>query len=222
MMAKVLVIAPHPDDETLGAGGTLLRHIASGDEVYWCVVTHAFADSTDAYRKERLLMIEKVSRAYGFVKHFLLNFPAAALDTVPIQRLIDALSNVIQEVRPEIVYSVGDSDVNTDHDVVYRAVMVATKPVYVSFIKEILLYEIPSSTNWSFPQKGSKFQPNVFVDITSFIKRKLDLLMEFGYEIKKAPHPRSLDITREWNIVRGSTIMVMFAEAFMLARKIVK
>lgn len=220
-MAKVLVIAPHPDDETLGAGGTLLRHIASRDEVYWCIVTHAFADSSDTYRKERLLMIEKVSRAYGFVKHFLLNFPAAALDTVPMRQLIDALSNVIQEVRPEIVYSVGDSDVNTDHDVVYRAVMVATKPVYTPYIKEILLYEIPSSTNWAFPEKAGIFKPNTYIDISLYFDEKIKIVKLYDKEIKFFPHPRSEETIKALSLFRGSTICTNYAEAFVQARRVI-
>lgn len=221
MAAKVLVIAPHPDDETLGAGGTLLRHIASGDEVYWCVVTHAFADSTEAYCKERLLMIEKVSRAYGFVKYFLLHFPAAALDTVPMRELIDALAKVIQEVKPEIVYSVGNSDVNTDHDVVYRALMVATKPAYTPFIKEILLYEIPSSTNWAFPEKAASFKPNTYIDISLYFDKKINIFKLFGKEIKFFPHPRSEETIKALSLFRGSTICTSYAEAFVQARRVI-
>ncbi len=222
MAVKVLVISPHPDDETLGAGGTLLRHIACGDEVYWCVVTHAFADSTEAYCQERLLMIEKVSQAYGFAKYLLLGFPAAALDTVPMRCIIDALSKVIQEVKPVIVYSVGDSDVNTDHDIVYRALMVATKPVYTPFIQEILLYEVPSSTNWAFPDKSVRFQPNTFVDISKFVERKITIMRYYGEEIKTFPHARSEEGVTALAIFRGVQVGITKAEGFRLIRKTIR
>ncbi len=220
-MLKVLVIAPHPDDETLGAGGTLLRHIAGGDEVYWCIVTHAFADSADDYRQCRINVIEKVNEAYGFKGYFLLDFPAAGLDTVPRKTIIDALFSIFHKVKPDTVYCVGNGDVNTDHDVIYEALMAAAKPAYVPFLKEILLYEVISSTNWAFPVKSALFLPNVFVDISGFIMRKLEIIALYGEEIKGPPHPRSIEILKSWGKVRGSAMNVEYAEVFHLARKII-
>lgn len=219
---KVLVIAPHPDDETLGAGGTLLRHIALGDQVYWCVVTIAFADSPEDYRRERELIVEKVKLAYGFTGSYLLNFPAGELDAVPARRLIDALSSVIQEVKPDIIYSVGGGDVNTDHDAVYRCLMPAVKPFNTPFLKEILLYEVPSSTNWAFPGKKANFSPNVYVDIEGFLEKKLAIMALYRNELKEYPHPRSLEAIKNFAIYRGSAVNIRYAEVHQLVRRITK
>jgi len=218
---KVLVIAPHADDETLGAGGTLLRHIARGDRVYWCVVTIAFADSPVGYRRERESVIQKVKGAYGFAGCHLLDFPAGELDALPARRLIDALSSVVQETKPDVVYSVGGSDVNTDHDVVYRCLMPAVKPSNAPFLKEILLYEVPSSTNLAFPGKAASFQPNVYVDIEKTLDAKLDILNLFRAEIKGYPHPRSIQAVKALAAYRGSSVNLGYAEAFCLVRRLV-
>ncbi len=132
---RVLVVAPHADDETLGAGGTILRHISGGDEVFWCLVTHTFADASETFTMERLAIIDEVHRAYGFAGRFLLGLLAAGLDGIPCNKVIDSLSSVIREVKPEVVYSVGGSDVNTDQDVVYRCTMCAVKPSYAPFVR---------------------------------------------------------------------------------------
>lgn len=221
-MLKVLVIAPHPDDETLGAGGTLLRHIGNGDEVYWCIVTHAFADSPQCFRDNRLAIINKVSKAYCFTGCFSLDFPAGALDTVPERQIIDSLVSVILESEPNMVYCVSDADVNTDHDIVYRCAMSALKPAYAPFVREVLLYEVPSSTNWAFPEKAGKFQPNVYVNIEEVLDSKLSILSLFETEVKSFPHPRSLEAVKALAAYRGSSVNLAYAEAFQQVRRVIK
>lgn len=219
---KVLVIAPHPDDETLGAGGTLLRHIANGDEVYWCIVTHAFADSSQCFRENRLAIVNKVGKAYCFAGCFSLDFPAGALDTVPERQIIDSLASVILESEPNMVYCVSDADVNTDHDIVYRCAMSALKPAYAPFVREVLLYEVPSSTNWAFPEKAGKFQPNVYVNIEEVLDSKLSILSLFETEVKSFPHPRSLEAVKALAAYRGSSVNLAYAEAFQQVRRVIK
>lgn len=221
MAVKVLVISPHPDDETLGAGGTLLRHIANGDEVYWCIVTHAFADSPQCFRENRLAIINKVGKAYCFAGCFSLDFPAGALDTVPERQIIDSLASVILESEPDTVYCVSDADVNTDHDTVYRCAMSALKPAYAPFVREVLLYEVPSSTNWAFPEKAGKFSPNTYIDISCYLEKKLEIINLFGREIKPFPHARSIEAIKSLAIYRGSTVNITYAEAFIQVRRIV-
>lgn len=219
---KVLVVAPHPDDETLGVGGTLLRHISNGDEVFWCVLTLSFRNSSLEYRMARESMVKDVVRAYAFADAFVLDYYSGELDMVPQQQIIDTLASVMNRVEPNVVYCVGPSDVNTDHDIVYRCMMSATKPSYATSIRDILLYEVPSSTNWAFPGKAAKFQPNVYVDIEATIDRKIRILDLFGSELKDYPHPRSKEAVKALAMYRGSSVNVKYAEAFCLVRRIEK
>lgn len=219
---KVLVISPHPDDETLGGGGTILKYIDKGAEVHWCYFTLYFSDSSKEYKNERKKIVEDITHAYGFKDKFFLGFPAGELDKVGIRVLIEKLSDVIQRVKPEVIYSTGYTDVNSDHDYVYRTLMIATKPSYTSFVKRILLYEVPSSTNWSFPKMNKAFLPNVFVDVSDYINRKIEIMKLFAEEFKKYPHSRSEETIRALAKYRGSSVNLDYAEAFMLVREIKK
>ncbi|MCR4419334.1 MAG: PIG-L family deacetylase [Clostridia bacterium] len=218
----MLVIAPHPDDETLGAGGTLLRHIAAGDKVYWCIVTLALEDSSQHFRSTRMATVEQVSKAYGFADRFLLDYPAGSLDMVPMRGIVDDLVAIILKSEPDIVYCVSDADVNTDHDIVHRCAMVALKPAYVPSVKEVLLYEVPSSTNWAFPNKAARFEPDVYVNIEEVLEPKLRILSLFGPEVKEFPHPRSLQVVKSLAAYRGSSVNMAYAEAFQQVRRVIR
>ena len=217
---KILIISAHPDDETLGCGGTILRHKDNGDEIYWCYFTLYFSNSTSQFIRKREKIVEEVSQTYGFKNKFFLKFPAGELDKIGIKTMVDKLSDVIQSVKPEIVYSVGYTDVNSDHDYAYRALMIATKPSYTPFIKKILLYEVLSSTNWSFPETNKAFLPNVYIDISNYIERKVEIVKLFKEEFKHYPHPRSEEAIVSLAKYRGSSVNLKYAEAFMLGREI--
>ncbi len=219
---KVLVISPHPDDETLGAGGTILKHIDKGSEVYWCYFTLYFPNSSEEYKKERKKMVEDITHTYSFKDKFFLGFSSGELDKVGIRVLIEKLSDIIQRVKPQIIYSTGYTDVNSDHDYVYRTLMIAAKPSYAPFVKRVLLYEVPSSTNWSFPEINKAFLPNVFVDVSDYINRKIEIMRLFKKELKKYPHSRSEETIRALAKYRGSSVNLEYAEAFMLVREIKK
>jgi len=219
---KVLVISAHPDDETLGCGGTTLRHGDNGDEIYWCYFTLYFCNSTSQFIKKRESTVDKVSQTYGFKNKFFLKFFAGELDKVGIRAMVDKLSDVIQSVKPEIIYSVGYTDVNSDHGCVYKALMIATKPSYTPFVKKILLYEVLSSTNWSFPEINRTFLPNVYIDVSNYIERKVEIMKLFKEELKHYPHPRSKDAIVALAKYRGSSVNLKYAEAFMLMREIEK
>lgn len=214
---KVLIFSAHPDDETLGMGGTILKHRANGDDVFWCVFTIAFRNSDSEYIRIRNNIVRKVADAYGFTEFFNLGFPAAELDKVGFRDMIDKTIEVIKTVKPDIVYTVGCSDVNTDHDVVYRSIMIATKPSY-SFIKEIYAYEIPSSTNWAFPDKSTWFEPQVYVDIERYFSKKLEILSLYEDQIFEFPHARSLKAVEALAMYRGSSVGMKYAEAFKVLR----
>ena len=197
-----------------------MKHLATGDEVYWCYFTLYFANSDDSYKKKRERIVNTVFRTYGFKDHFFLNFHAGDLDKVGFRNLIDNFSPIIRKIKPEIIYTVGPMDVNTDHEYAYKAVMTCTKPSYTPFIRKILIYEVTSSTNWSFPDTTRIFLPNCFSDISGFLDRKIEIMRIFEEEHKEYPHPRSERGIRAVAEYRGGSINIEFAEAFMIMREI--
>lgn len=215
---KVLVVAVHPDDETLGCGGTLLKHKAIGDDIYWLIITNI--DKINGWKKEivdkRQIEIEKVSVLYGFKKTFKLDFPITKLDQVPMCNLINEISRVFIEVKPEIVYLPNRSDVHTDHQVAFKAAYSCTKNFRYPFIKKVLMYECLSETEFSPALPNETFVPNVFVDITNFTERKLKIMNMYKSEVMSAPYPRSISSIEALARIRGSRAGVMYAEAFML------
>ena len=217
-MKKVLAVAVHPDDETLGCGGTLLRHRAEGAEVYWLIITNiSEADGYGADQvQKRHKEIDRAARLYGFSKVFKLDFPTTELDRVPMGILIQSISEILNEIQPEIFYIPFHSDVHTDHQIAFKALMSCTKNFRYPFIKKILMCEILTETEFSLPLQNNAFMPNVFVDISLFLDKKLKAMNFYESEVMKAPFPRSLQIIEALARYRGSRIGVKYAEAFML------
>ena len=217
---RVLVIAPHPDDETLGCGGTLLKHIAAGDSVSWVIVTKAYEPRWPAEvieRRER--QIEQVSAAYGFAKRFRLTFPAARLDTVPLEDLMTAFNEIVAEVKPDWIYSVHSGDIHSDHRAVFEATMSAVKS-FNSSVSRLLSYETISSTDATPPRPATVFLPHVYCDITPFLERKLEIMSLYEGEVHPYPLPRALESIRALARFRGATVAREYAEAFMLLREV--
>ena len=215
---KVLVVAAHPDDETLGCGGTLLRHKEGGCEIYWMIVTniHARNGWSEAMVRERQGEIKRVSEMYGFKETFKLEFPSAMLDTVPCQELVSKISAVIHEVKPSRLYVPNRSDIHTDHQVTFKAVMSCCKSFRSPFIKRVLLYECMSETEFAPSLREDAFVPNVFVDITAYLNRKLEIFGVYASEVMKPPFPRSVEAIASLARYRGSRIGKEYAEAFCL------
>ena len=218
MENKVLVIAPHPDDETLGCGGTLLKHISSKDEIHWLIFTNiSEIDGWDIDKvKLRIEEIKHVTNAYGFKSVNKLNFPATKLDEIPISDMVKKINSIISNIKPNIVYLNDGNDVHTDHQIAFKANMSSVKSFRHPYIKRILMYETLSETEFTAPLEGNAFQPNVFVDITEFFEQKCEIMSEYGDEVMDPPYPRSLDTIESLAKYRGSRIGVNYAEAFSL------
>lgn len=218
---KVLVVAPHPDDETLGVGGTLLKHKKQGDEIYWLIVTHVgeSKDFPEDFRKKRSQEIEDVNRCYGFKKTFQLPYPPTRLDTYPLGDIIQNISKVMNEIEPEIIYLPNRSDVHSDHRITFEAVIACTKSFRYPFIKRVLMYETPSETEVASPSPNEVFIPNTLVDITDYLEDKLKIMAVYESEIGKHPFPRSPENIKALATFRGSMANVKYAEAFMLLRE---
>lgn len=215
---KILIIAPHPDDEVLGCGGTIARHSKNGDDVHLYIITEAYTpDWTEEFIENRNKEIKEACKILGIKKTHLLALPTVKLDTLPQKELNEKISKIITEVKPDILYIPFGGDVNKDHRLVFEACLVAARPVG-SRIKRILCYETLSETEWG--KEIRPFIPNVYVDISETFEKKLEAMKAYGSELKSYPHPRSLEIIKASAKKRGSEAHMKFAEAFMLIREI--
>ena len=220
---KVLVIAPHSDDEVLGCGGTIVKHVQRGDKVYVCIVTKAYPpDWPEGEIRERREEVFRASEILGIKKNHFLDLPTVKLDTIPQKELNDSIARVVNEVQAEVVYIPHKSDVNKDHRLVFDAAMVAARPRPGSVIKKILCYEILSETEWAAPFPENAFLPNVYVDISETLEVKLRAMSAYRLELKEYPHPRSLEAISALAKMRGASAGVNAAEAFMLVREILR
>lgn len=215
---KVLVIAPHNDDEVLGVGGTIAKHVSKGHEVYVCEVTVGKNEERAKVIKNEALKAHKI---LGVKETYFLDLPVVGLTTMPMIELNRAIHDVTQKVRPDIAYIPHKGDMHKDHAMVAESAMVALRPVDSPQVKAIYAYETLSETEWNIPSVDNTFIPNVFVDITETIDMKIEAMKCYESQLYDFPHPRSLTAIRSLSEVRGSTICVENAEAFMLIRSII-
>jgi LmbE family N-acetylglucosaminyl deacetylase len=214
---RVLVISAHPDDEVIGAGGTLARHVAEGADVFWCIVTQGYsppwpADVVATARRQ----VEKVRQVLGIRQTFFCGFPTVKLNTIPHGELSSSLQKIVTEVRPEVVYLPPGSDINRDHRIVFDATLVATRPFPDSPVRRVLCYEIGPTGRYG----STTFTPNVFVDIEPYLEKKLEAMACYDTELKDFPHPRSLEGLRLIAQERGMSVGLKAAECFQLIREI--
>lgn len=220
---RVLAIAAHPDDETLGCGGTLLKHRAAGDDVHWLVASSRAEPRWSAAQVEhRREQIEKVATEYQMSDVSLLGFPDAALDQVPLVDLVEGIDTVLANIRPEIVYVVHGGDVHSDHARVHTAAMSALKAFRMKALgtRRVLAYETVSSTEAAVQHPAQAFLPTVFNDITDHFQHKCVVMGHYDSEWQGGLLPRSpsaLEALARW---RGATVAVQYAEAFVLLREL--
>ena len=220
---KILTISVHPDDETLGCGGTLLKHAAAGDSLYWTIITCAHEPEWPAELIEKKAdEVSAVAEAYGMEQVFRLGFPTTRLDVTPQSDMLSSLRDVIAEVRPNVVYMIHHGDIHTDHHAAYTAVMSVLKPFYMEQlgVHRLLSYETLSSTDAAPITAARAFLPNVFNDIGHLIDRKISIMELFESEVHSDPFPRGPSAIRALARLRGATIGREYAEAFMLIREV--
>ncbi|TME97013.1 MAG: PIG-L family deacetylase [Chloroflexi bacterium] len=217
-VSSVLVLASHPDDETLGCGGTLLRHRSLGDTLTWCIGTRPTAPTwSETVIKAKEREIEQVAAAYGFARVHRLGHPATRLAEVDRSIVISQLREVAAEAKADTVYCVAGEDIHQDHQALFAAAASAFKP-FRSAVRSLLTYETISSTDLASPSAPA-FRPNVFTDIGAFIDEKLRILALYESEIATAPFPRSPETVRALAQVRGAAAGVRYAEAFQSIRE---
>ena len=217
---KTIIIAPHPDDEVLGVGGTLLRRKAEGAKVAWLIVTAISVQSgwSEEKVKQRADEIKRITKLFGFDEVFTLNFPTAQLDRVPMSDLVAGISVAFRSFKPEEVFVPHPSDVHTDHRDVFDAAASCTKWFRCPSVKRVLAYETLSETDFGLGTDQG-FRPNVFVDIEPFLDDKLRAMDIYESELGVFPFPRSHEAIRALAALHGAASGFKAAEAFELLRE---
>lgn len=218
---KVLVIAPHPDDEVLGVGGTIAKRVEQGHEVHVCIVTKGCEPLFSPEYVERGRSECKKADAFLGVKDTMfLDFPAAMLENVQRYQLNDRLVQIVQKIKPDEVYLPHRGDMQIDHKLVVDAAMVALRPKYNHVVKRIYAYETLSETGWDIPNTVNEFIPTVYEDISDTLEKKIDSMRIFQSQLAEFPAARSLGAIEALAKYRGTTVNVKAAEAFSLIREI--
>ncbi len=234
---RILVVAAHPDDEVLGMGGTIKKFVKNDHDLKIVIMsTGIFARRSKNYQNStkyelsndaKLSMekemnqlrnnTKKAGKILGVSNIEFVDFPDNEMDTISNLQITKKIESIIQEFNPEIVYTHTQHDINVDHRMLYTATITATRPTPKCKVKQVITFEIPSSTEWHFPPS---FSPNIFVDISKELPSKIKALSSYKNELRKFPHPRSIEaieiIAKRWGTVCGFSA----AEAFCLVRKI--
>lgn len=215
---SVLVVSPHPDDETLGACGTILKYKREGKKIYWLNITdvkeeYGYDKSSVEKRNEE---ISKVKELYNFDGFYNLRLNPAKLDEYGKSYIIALISDVINDIKPDTIILPYENDVHSDHRIVYECVFSCTKVFRYPYIKKVMCMEIISETDFASSQNG--FIPNYFVDITDFIEDKMEIINIYESELGNHPFPRSLESLKALAVLRGVSCGVRYAEAFKLIK----
>jgi len=220
---KTLIVAPHPDDELLGCGGTLLRRVAEGGTVAWLLMTAITEGAGWSVERiqQRAAEIDRVRKGLQVAPHHLyaLGFPTAELDRIPMSILVGKISEVFADFQPDEVLLPYPGDVHSDHRVTFEAASACTKWFRYPSVKRVLAYETPSETDFGINPRDSGFKPNVFVDIGGQLEQKLELMKIYASEMGEFPFPRSEKALKTLAQRRGSQAGYEAAEAFMLLRE---
>lgn len=218
----VLVVAAHADDEALGCGGTISRHVAEGDTVYVVFMADGVSSRNEADQnalESRNLAAENARRVLGVRENFYLGLPDNRLDSIPLIEVIQRLEPIIRKHQPDVIYTHHHGDLNIDHRITHQAVLTACRPMPGCLVKKIYAFEVLSSTEWAAPCSEA-FMPNHYVDISNQFNIKLDALRAYELEMRQAPHSRSIEHVTHLAHHRGHTVGVMAAEAFSTIRTI--
>ncbi|MEP7056219.1 MAG: PIG-L deacetylase family protein [Caldimonas sp.] len=228
-MNNVLVLAAHPDDEVLGCGGTIAKHAIAGDVVSVLILAEgltsrdetrsrdlAHGDLSDLARAAR-----EANRILGTTVLELHDFPDNRMDSVNLLDIVKVVEAAIAAAQPAIVYTHHAGDVNIDHRRTHEAVVAACRSVPGQVVKQLMYFEVPSSTEWQTPKSAPAFEPTLFVNIANTLETKLEALGCYSSELRPFPHPRSLQAVEALARWRGATAGYLAAEAFMLGRSLV-
>lgn len=217
----VLVIAPHPDDEVLGCGGTIARIAEEGGAVHVAVVTKG---QPPEFTEEMTANVRAEAAAahshLGIERTHWLDLPAAQLAETAHSHLNAALRELVRDLRPDVLFIPFVGDVHMDHQLIFLSSMVASRPHQAAYPRTILAYETVSETNWNAAYVTPSFVPQVFVNIERTLSRKLEAMAMFRSQVRDFPHERSVETLKALALVRGTRVHRPAAEAFVLARSV--
>ena len=224
---NILVIAAHPVDEVLGCGGTLAKLAKEGHDVYIAILGEGITSRSETREQADFRLIEnlrgdsnQVAKLLGASDLLQYGLPDNRFDTLPLLDIIKLIESLVERVKPKVIYTHHQGDLNIDHAVLHRAVVTATRPVSKSLVHELYSFEVPSSTDWAYGQFCPVFKPNVFVDISVTLETKIQAMALYNSEVRPFPHPRSAEALIALARSRGSSAGVEASEAFELVRAI--
>jgi N-acetylglucosamine malate deacetylase 1 len=220
-MSIVLVIAAHPDDEVLGCGGVIAKHVNKGDKVHVVFMTNGVGSRNASSKEnhERQEAAINSANILGISSTQQSDFPDNRMDMVALLDVVQLIEEVIEKLQPEIIYTHHAGDLNIDHQITHKAVMTVCRPQPGFCVKKIYSFEVVSSTEWQTPGV-LPFLPNVFIDITDFIHIKKQALSAYSKEMRQPSHSRSVDNILRLSALRGNSVGMDYAEAFMLLREL--
>ena len=225
MNKKILIVAAHPDDEVLGCFGTVARLVKEGCEAYTLILGEGKTSRDEQRVVENRVddiavlnsEIQKANDIIGIKKVFVESFPDNRFDSVDLLDIIKVISKVKEEVKPDIIFTHYKNDLNIDHQITYKAVITATRPMKDESAKEIYSFEILSSTEWNYPLS---FSPDTFFDIKTTLDLKIEAMKEYESELCDYPHPRSLEGIKINAQYHGMRVGKQYVEAFKSIRVI--
>jgi LmbE family N-acetylglucosaminyl deacetylase len=215
---KVLVIAAHPDDELLGCGGTIALHTRAGDGVTAVIACEGESLRYGEQGVGQRAHTERAAQTLGVKDTRMLGFPDQRLDTITLTEIIAPLTKIVCDVRPSVIYCQHGGDINRDHQLLFQALLVATRPTQDS-IRAVYAFETASSTEWAYPRT---FVPDTWIDISSTLELKLLAMACYESELRDYPHPRSLEALRNRARAWGNQSCIEAAEVFMTVRRILR
>jgi len=215
MSRRILVIAAHPDDELLGCGGTVALHAQAGDRVTSVVVCEGESLRYGPNGVGQSAHMQLAARTLGVDDLRPLGFADQRLDTIPLTDIIAPLEAIVRDVRPSTVYCQYGGDINRDHELVFKAALVATRPTETC-IEGVYAFDTASSTEWAYPRS---FVPDTWVDISATLDTKLAAMSCYESELRAYPHPRSLRALRDRALAWGHQHCLEAAEVFMTVRR---
>jgi LmbE family N-acetylglucosaminyl deacetylase len=224
-MANILIIAPHADDEILGCGGTIAKHVENGDIVSIAIMTNANVGAPELFSEAQIKSARtEAKNAHNYLSitgTYFFEFPAPQLEQHPQYKIANAINQLIQKTKAEILYIPHKGDLHLDHGVIYNASLVAARPVPGQSVRKILAYETLSETEWGHPSVDAVFIPTIFHKLTTQqFEKKLNAMGCFRSQLKPFPNTRSIETIKHLAALRGSTVGAELAESFMLVRNI--
>ena len=220
---RILIVASHPDDEILGCGATVVKLIKSGYEAHVLILGEGITsrdekrmpDQRQAELTDLKQHVHKANKMIGAKDVILKDLPDNRFDSLPLLDVVKIVEKVKNDKKPDIIFTHYQNDLNIDHQITYRAVITAARPVWGETVKEIYSFEVASSTEWNYPLM---FSPDVFFDVSETLDIKLKALKEYKVEMKDARHPRSIEgvelQAKLWGLKTGTR----YAEAFKAIR----